>query len=221
MKSASAKPSCNRCVPAARYSVHVAQPQNQRMIVCEVIGSSPAVGESYSTIGGWLISALAIETLRFMPPIIPTATAPWCAPAQQTANTSRTARLDLFLGNSVFAQAGRLRSLRPSSNRKARPPEHKSDLPPKRQQLVLFHLRHFIPSTTTSAVGASNPAAIFKSVFSVPVSPSRISVSRSRTGTSLRAALGPRRTHPHVLERDGRSYAGPSLAYAHQANCDL
>src|SRR6266404_2822231 len=38
------------------------------MIVCDVTGSRPAVGESYSTIGGRLISARAIETRRRIPP---------------------------------------------------------------------------------------------------------------------------------------------------------
>ena len=38
------------------------------MIVCEVTGSSPAVGESYSTTCGRLTSARAMETRRRMPP---------------------------------------------------------------------------------------------------------------------------------------------------------
>src|SRR5467141_3822157 len=110
-KFASANPSCKRCVASSAVTPYTSRRRRiSVMIVCAVMGSSPAVGESYSTIGGWLISALAIETRRFT-----------------------HARLDLFLGNAVFAQPVS-HVLRDRHRIKQRPfLKHKSNFPPKRQ----------------------------------------------------------------------------------------
>jgi len=133
MKFASANPSCKRCVASSAVTPYTSRRRRiSVMIVCAVIGSSPAVGESYSTIGGWLISALAIDTRRLIPRTIPRATAQARALAPRIATLpARAARF--FLGNAVFAQPV-CHVLRDRHRIKQRPfLKHKTNLPAKRQ----------------------------------------------------------------------------------------
>src|SRR6266478_5773168 len=153
------------------------------MIVCDVTGSSPAVGESYSTIGGWLISARAIETRRRIPP--------------DSSEGSSSSVCSSSTNRSTSSPRGSIYSSRTRSSRERYATFSATDIESNSAPSVNTNpifLRNassslsFISETscpktiTLPLFGASNPAAIFNvSVFPVPVSPRSTSVSRSRT----------------------------------------
>src|SRR5712664_1810244 len=193
-KFASAKPSCNRWVASSAVTPYTSRSRRiSVMIVCEVIGSSPAVGESYRTTGGLLINARAIETRRLIPPDNSGGTC--SSVCSSSTNLSTSSTRGSISSSSTPSSRKRYATLSATVMESNSAPSWKTNPILRRKLSKSFSsmLEISCPNTrTTPAEGGSSPAASFSvSVLPVPVSPSKIIVSRGCTRNDTPRKISP------------------------------
>src|SRR6266849_6224463 len=180
-KFASAKPSCKRCVASSAVTPYTSRSRRiSVMIVCEVIGSSPAVGESYRTTGGLLINARAIETRRLIPPDNSGGTC--SSVCSSSTNLSTSSTRGSISSSSTPSSRKRYATLSATVMESNSAPSWNTN-PTWRRNFRSsgspIPKISFSRITIDPPVGCYRPAASLSvSVFPVPVSPSSTTVSR-------------------------------------------